>query len=131
MNKQVTILVAILVIVVLGVAGYFVLTGQKYGGQQTPEPTSQSQPATPATPNAVTIQNLAFTPNDLSVKVGQTVTWTNMDSFTHTITSDTGVFNSGNVANGATFSYTFTKAGTFPYHCSIHTSMTGQITVSP
>ena len=79
--------------------------------------------------NKVTISNLAFSPLSLTVAVGTTVTWTNKDSVAHTVTSDSGVFNSGNLANGATFSNTFNTAGTFAYHCSIDTNMTGTIIV--
>jgi plastocyanin len=77
--------------------------------------------------NAVTLANFAFSPATLTVKVGTAVTWTNKDSATHTVTSDSGVFDSGNVAVNATYSYTFTKAGTYAYHCSIHTSMKGTV----
>jgi plastocyanin len=79
--------------------------------------------------NAVTIQGMAFSPQTLTVAVNTTVTWTNNDGVTHTVTSDGAVFASGNVAPGGTFSYQFTSAGTFPYHCSIHNSMTGKVIV--
>ena len=79
---------------------------------------------------AVTISNFKFTPPALSVAVGTKVTWTNNGSMNHTTTSNTGVWDSGPLANGKTFSFTFTKAGTFPYHCSIHPNMKGTITVA-
>jgi plastocyanin len=63
------------------------------------------------------------------VKAGTTVTWTNNDSTTHHVASDTGVFDSGNLSPNTTFSYTFNNAGTFPYYCTIHTYMTGTIIV--
>ncbi|MDO8491761.1 MAG: cupredoxin family copper-binding protein, partial [Dehalococcoidia bacterium] len=71
----------------------------------------------------------AFSPASISVPVGTTVTWTNKDSVAHTVTSDSGVFNSGNLSTNKTFSYTFATAGTFPYHCSLHTYMKGTVTV--
>jgi plastocyanin len=80
--------------------------------------------------NNVTIQGDAFSPSNLTVKVGDTVTWINNDNHDHTVTSDTGAFNSGNIANGSTFSFTFNTVGTYSYHCSIHTSMTGTIVVT-
>jgi len=92
-------------------------------GTTTPPPTTQTQA------NAVTIQNLAFSPATLTVSVGTTVTWTNKDSTTHTVTSNTGLFDSGFLNNGATFSFTFNTKGTFEYHCSIHTTMHGTVTV--
>jgi plastocyanin len=62
------------------------------------------------------------------VKTGTKVTWTNMDSVTHTVTADQGAFNSP-VPPGNSFSFTFTKAGTYTYHCMIHPSMTATIVV--
>jgi len=79
---------------------------------------------------AVTIQSNTFNPDSLTIKVGETVTWTNKDSYAHTVTSDNGVFDSGNIASGATFSFTFNTEGTYSYHCSIHTSMTAKIIVT-
>ena len=79
--------------------------------------------------DAVTIQGMAFSPQTLTVALNITVTWTNNDGVTHTVTSDAAVFGSGNVAPGGTFSYQFTSTGTFPYHCSIHNYMTGTVIV--
>lgn len=79
--------------------------------------------------NSVNIVNFAFTPGTLNISVGTTVTWTNSDSVTHHIASDTGVFDSGDMSQNATYSFTFNNAGTFPYHCAIHTYMKGTIIV--
>lgn len=76
------------------------------------------------------IQNFAFNPSTLTVPVDTTVTWKNLDSTTHHIVSDTGLFESTDLSNGQTFSYSFTQAGNYPYHCSIHPSMTGTIVVT-
>jgi plastocyanin len=89
--------------------------------------TSQNQTAST---NTVTIQNMAFSPTTLNVKVGTTVTWINKDSVTHDVVSDTGLFTSGNLTNGMSYNYTFNQTGSFPYHCAIHPSMTGTIVVS-
>jgi len=83
---------------------------------------------TPAHDN-VDISGFAFVPSTLTVSVGTTVTWTNNDSVSHTVTSNDNLFESGNLAKGATFSHTFNQKGTFNYHCSIHPSMTGKIIV--
>ena len=83
-----------------------------------------------ATGNAVTIQGFAFAPSNLTVKAGTTVTWTNQDSVGHTVTFDSDGKGSDRLGNGATFSQAFATAGTFTYHCSIHSSMTGTITVT-
>ncbi len=93
----------------------------------TPTTASTSTPA--STGNSVTIMNFAFSPATLTVKTGTKVTWTNNDTVTHTVTADQGAFDSGNISPGSTFSFTFTKAGTYSYHCNIHHSMTATITV--
>lgn len=79
---------------------------------------------------AVSITNFKFTPPSLTVPVGTKVTWTNNAQIDHTTTSNTGVWDSGHIAKTKTFSFTFTKAGTFPYHCMIHPSMKGTIVVT-
>jgi amicyanin len=85
---------------------------------------------TPSGPNAVTIKNFAYSPANLTVSVGTVVTWTNEDVAPHTVTSDTGSeLNSTNLAQGQTYSHTFSTAGTFPYHCTIHPNMKAQIVV--
>jgi plastocyanin len=83
----------------------------------------------PETSN-ISIKNFSFDPATLSVKTGTKVTWTNNDSTSHTITSDSGsLLNSGTLAPGQSFSFTFTKDGTISYHCSIHPTMKGGVTV--
>ena len=79
----------------------------------------------------VEIKGFAFNPASITIKVGETVTWTNNDGATHTVTADnSGDFqSSGNLAQGDTYKVTFDKAGTFPYHCSIHPNMKATITV--
>jgi plastocyanin len=93
----------------------------------TPTPTTAATTA-PESGSSVSIANFAFSPQSLTVKVGTKVTWTNKDSLTHTVTANGGAFNQ-TVPSGSTFSFTFTKAGTYSYHCAIHTSMTATIIV--
>ena len=85
-------------------------------------------PATAATSNA-TISNFTFSPNPLTIPVGTTVQWTNDDSVTHTVTANDGSFDSNDVSPHGTFTHTFNQAGTIAYHCNIHQSMHGTITV--
>jgi len=80
--------------------------------------------------NEVWIQNMAFNPATITVTAGTTIKWTNKDGVTHTVTSDTGVFDSGNMTANATFSFSFQTAGTFQYHCTIHPSMTAKVIVN-
>ena len=73
-----------------------------------------------------------FSPANLTVKVGKTVTWVNKDTVTHTVTSDgSSLFDSGFMPTGATFQFTFTAAGTYPYYCTVHPYMKGTIVVTP
>jgi plastocyanin len=81
--------------------------------------------------NAVSIVDFAFNPTSASVKAGTSVTWTNTGSTAHTVTADDGSFDSGNVSGGATFTQAFATAGTFTYHCKIHSSMKATIVVTP
>ena len=78
----------------------------------------------------VTIDNFAFAPATLTVKVGSTVTWTNRDEEPHTVAASDGSFHSPGMGTGATFSHTFSTAGKFDYVCSIHPSMHGTVVVT-
>jgi plastocyanin len=78
----------------------------------------------------VAIANFAFSPKDANVNSGMTVIWTNNDDVQHKIVADDGSFQSGNLAKGETFAYTFSTTGTYAYHCSIHPSMKGTVIVS-
>ena len=75
------------------------------------------------------LTNTAYAPSPISIAAGDTITWTNNDNTAHTATGDDGSFNSGSIAPGATFSKTFSNAGTFVYHCTIHPGMVGTVTV--
>jgi plastocyanin len=90
---------------------------------------SSPSPTSASSQKAVTISGFAFSPQTLTVAKGTAVIWTNNDSTTHTVTSDSGVWDSNEVAPGKTFSFTFNQPGTFPYHCKIHPSMTAKIVV--
>jgi plastocyanin len=80
--------------------------------------------------STVSIMNFAFNPPSTTVHVGDTVTWTNNDSFiAHTTTSSAALWDSGALSTGQGFSFTFTSPGTFAYHCNIHPFMAGTITV--
>lgn len=91
-----------------------------------PAATNQNQ----STTANVTINNFAFSPANLTVKQGTTVTWTNNDSVAHTIIGDSGGPSSGTLGNGSSYSFTYSQPGTYPYHCGIHPNMTGTITVT-
>jgi plastocyanin len=82
----------------------------------------------------ITVKNLIFRPSPDQVTLGTKVTWTNADSFKHTVTSGVrgkpdGKFDTELTLKGATFGFTFKEPGTFPYFCSIHSGTEGEITV--
>ncbi|MDQ4131694.1 MAG: plastocyanin/azurin family copper-binding protein [Actinomycetota bacterium] len=93
--------------------------------------------------DAVTMELIAFRPETLSVGVGATVTWTQKDAGVHTVTSGTveqggggvtkapdGRFDSGELATGETFTFTFDRPGTYPYFCAVHpATMRGEVRV--
>ena len=105
--------------------------------QPTPTPTIAQPTLTPAPgfTQVVLITNnsdgsFGFTPAKLEIRAGTTVTWKNMSSVPHTVTSDDGTtFDSGTVAVGGTYRFTFKTAGTFSYHCNIHPYMRSVIIV--
>ena len=78
---------------------------------------------------AVSIKMFAFTPQVLTVTPGTTVTWTNADEDPHTVTANDRSFHSAALDTDDKFSFTFTKAGEYPYFCSLHPHMTGKIIV--
>jgi len=104
-----------------------VIGGQAVTGIPTPVPTQTNT-------GNILIQNLQFTPNQLTVSQGTTVTWTNQEqTIVHTTTSDSQnaaeVWDSGNISPGQSFSHIFNTPGTYTYHCKIHPAMTGTIIV--
>jgi plastocyanin len=93
----------------------------------TPSVAANDQPAGASAD--VKIDNFSFGPQTLTVSVGTTVVWTNRDDIPHTVVSTDGVFKSKVRDTDEKFSYTYTKAGTYPYFCSVHPKMTGKVVV--
>ncbi len=117
MRKSVSIAV-LTAAIVLGMGT--IAVGQRNflaGAQQKPETTE------------VKIDNFSFGPATLTVAVGTSVTWTNRDDIPHTVVSTDGAFKSKVLDTDEKFSFTFSKAGTYPYFCSIHPKMTGKVIV--
>ena len=79
--------------------------------------------------NTVTMKNLSFSPANLEVTPGTKVTWINEDTVDHTVTSNDNKLNSGLLARGSKFEFTFEQTGEYVYYCSIHPSMTAKIIV--
>ena len=79
---------------------------------------------------SVSIEGFAFKPADITAKVGQTITFTNGDSAPHTATLDDGSCTTPHINTGSSDGLTFTAAGTYPFHCNVHPTMKGTITIS-
>jgi plastocyanin len=77
----------------------------------------------------VSIKGRAFTPDNLTIKKGQSVTWKNNDNLDHTVDAEDGSFASGTIKSGKTFKHTFKKAGRYRYSCHLHPRMKGTIVV--
>jgi plastocyanin len=106
-------------------ASVVIAIAQLVGG--SPSVMASDQPS--AANAAVNIDNFVFGPQTITVPVGATVTWTNKDDIPHTSVSTEGVFKSKVLDTDEKFSYTFTKAGTYSYYCTIHPKMTGKVVV--
>jgi plastocyanin len=87
---------------------------------------------TPPAPDTVSLTKKDFVPGSLTVKVGTTVTWSNASGAEQSVTSDTAnLFDSGSLNSGATYTFTFSQAGTFTYHSSTTPAIKGTIVVQP
>lgn len=97
------------------------------------KPTDSSSSSEAVATSSVVIKDFAFSPANITVKVGTKVTWTNQDDVQHDVVSDDGSSDGPNgdlLSKGQNYSFTFTKAGTYKYHCSPHPYMKGTVTVS-
>jgi plastocyanin len=143
MNRNTLIGVIVAAVLLIGIGALVLANGSGNNSSTTPQTTgsttqntqhnSQSSNKSTSTPvNNVAIDNFAFSPASITVKKGTTVTWTNKDSAAHTVTEndDQKGPDSGDLAQGKTYSFTFDTVGTFKYHCTIHPDMTGTVTVT-
>jgi len=117
--KRSVFVASLLVTAVMGLGG--IVAGQKSFVAR-----AQQKQASSA---EVKIDNFSFGPVAITVSVGTTVTWINRDDIPHTVVSTDKVFKSKVLDTDEKFSYTFTKAGEYPYFCSIHPKMTGKVVV--
>ncbi len=144
--KKGLILGIIIAIVILAIAGYFFMkvptqpstipsidtrpTSPVTSPDQLTPPSQTPPTSTPSTYN-IEIKSFAFNNDTLNIKVGDSIIWTNKDSASHSIISDSGTeISSPVISTGQTYSHTFATAGTYEYHCGIHTSMKGKVIVS-
>jgi plastocyanin len=137
MKKTIVLIVAI--IIVAG-GGILVAThhsskksdSQNMGSMDMSGGSSSASSSQASNTNQVEINNFAFSPANITVKKGTTVTWTNKDSVAHTVVESDSQDGpkSNNLAQGASYTFTYNTAGTFKYKCSIHPDMTGSVTVT-
>ena len=111
----------IAIVAVIAVLGIIIIMRQSYPG------TTQTPLVSSGQPNAVNIENFSFNPGTLTVKVGTTVVWTNNDSASHDVKSDS--FSSQVLSKGQTFEFKFDQKGIYDYICGLHPSMKGKIIV--
>ncbi|MGW6935236.1 cupredoxin domain-containing protein [Lentzea sp. NPDC054927] len=121
----------------LGIAGTALCLNLVGAGQATPagvDLAAQQGEAAPAAQQAtnVEIMGYAYQPATLTIAAGDTVTWTNHDTAPHNVVVTDGPekFTSPNLQQGQTYSYTFSKSGTYSYYCSIHPDMKASVTVT-
>ena len=121
------------IIAVLAALTTLAACGSDSGGGGAPPATATESASSGSAPagggSTVEIMNFMFMPGSLTVPVGTTVTWKFDDSTDHTVSADDNSFASSPMANGQTFTHTFSTAGTVAYHCSIHPFMKGTIIV--
>jgi plastocyanin len=115
-----TTFLAVLVIAAWAMAGPAARVAKRETAAATPAAADKQE---------VTIKEFAFHPKTLEISAGSTVTWTNADGDTHTVTSSNGAFTSPALDSGETFSQTFTAPGTYNYFCALHPHMTAQVIV--
>ena len=120
--------IAVLIAIVSGMllAGTIMQAQHEIGSNKF----EQTAVGTDAVPQVI-IDNYAFSPVSLTVKVGTTVTWINHDDDAHTVDSTQGKFKSATLNKGDRFDFRFTEAGEFPFFCRFHPKMTGKIIVQP
>lgn len=136
MVKKNAVVIASVVIASAIVATYVLSGNMNMGVEGSGNSIQQPATATSIPSNSTVVRIVAnagsnsFSPNPVEVKVGETVTWINDDSGRHTVTSKDGVFDSGMMGKGQSFSFTFDKAGEYSYHCEPHPSMVGTVVVT-
>ena len=143
-------IVAVVIIVIIAVAAWLIYGGKNsnnnsslYGSNnnggsssnQTPTNNSANNSASTdqtQSTNKVTIANMAFSPSQITVNKGDTVTWTNNDSTAHSVneTDNQKGPDSGDLNPGDKYSFTFDQTGTFKYRCNLHPEMLGTVTVT-
>lgn len=121
----------VVVVILLAFVGWYWYM-KMYPKQIVETPTNTETNVTPsvAVLGEISITRNTFVPDSVTIKVGETVTWVNNESYAHDVVSDDGLFRSPKLATGEKFSYTFMKEGTYTYICGIHPFMHATVIVS-
>ena len=123
------LLLTIVIILVIVAGGYW-YTKMYQKPDAGVVPMTELPIPTPIVKGQVFIEKNVFVPDSITVKVGDTVTWVNNETYGHDVTSDTGLFKSPTLATGEKYSFTFVHEGTYPYICAIHPFMHGTVIVT-
>ncbi|MBC8722268.1 hypothetical protein F6X37_11860 [Paraburkholderia sp. 31.1] len=99
------------------------------GFAQTTMPMQVQKQTVASTPNAIVIKNFMFSPMELTIKAGTTVTWKNLDGEPHSVVNDAGLFRSAALDQDDTYQFKFDKPGVYKIFCGIHPNMKATITV--
>jgi plastocyanin len=133
-----------MIVLRLAVVAMLLVSAAGCGGTSSPSSPTPVSPTPVATPpsvpaaasssvtipiGAASLGNRAYRPDEITVAVGDTITWVNADSVAHTSTANDGRWESGTLAPGQEFSTTLRTPGTFAYHCAIHPGMVGTVVV--
>lgn len=118
--------IAVVIILAIGLLWYWYMKMYPVQSSVTP----QATPTVAVVAGQVIIESNTFIPSTMTVKVGDTVTWVNNETYNHWVLSNDGLFDSGSMAPGGQYKYTFTKVGTYQYICKIHPFMTGIVIVT-
>lgn len=138
MNGMTIGIIAAVVIAAFIIGYYMAYSGEPAGSAQPQANASSGESGAETTTfqrenlNEVIIQNSAFSPAELRIKAGSKVTWTNLDSTTHSVVSDSGSeggISSGLLAKGQAYAKVFEQPGVYNYHCGLHSTMRGKIIV--
>jgi len=124
MNK----VIIVIIVLVVAVVGILLIKNQS-GIQNGTSTETQTSSSPVVAGSAIIIENMAYAPTTITVKVGDLVTWTNKDSVSHSATADDGSFDTGILAQGQSGTASFSKAGTYTYHCKVHPNMKATIIV--
>jgi plastocyanin len=117
---KITVTSTLVVMVLFSVVSITRAKGARQSGEQAPQQSNETN---------VTIDNFSFTPQEITVQSGTTVTWVNQDDVPHTVVSNDNKFKSKALDTDDKFSFTFKEPGTYAYFCSVHPKMTAKVIV--